>query len=173
MSAKKWTCDFHVNWHLAEHDVKTKHQCFKELINSYSPRLIYKCCISLLQCDFWSRKRDPLTKRDAYQNLSKWTTLHFQFTPCIYFWHTKSSKIHMKFKFQSIHLTKKLVFRAAFYKCNTHVTDIEYSLKSGFLIWLKILVDITVFLTVHFMICSKSRLICIRTYPREGCFIEI
>ena len=49
----------------------------------------------------------------------------------------------MKFKFQSLHLTKKVVSRAAFYKCDTHVFDIKYSLKkSDFLIRLKILVDI-------------------------------
>ena len=49
----------------------------------------------------------------------------------------------MKSKFQLFHLTRKLVFRAAFYKCNTHVFDIEYSLKkSDCLIRLKILVDI-------------------------------
>ena len=52
--------------------------------------------------------------------------------------------------------------------------DIEYSLKkSDFLIRLKTLVDIKVFLAFHFIICSKSRLICMRTYPREGCFIKI
>ena len=49
----------------------------------------------------------------------------------------------MKFKFQSFHLTNKLVFRAAFYKCNTHVFKIEHSLKkSDFLNRLNILVDI-------------------------------
>ena len=51
----------------------------------------------------------------------------------------------MKFKFQSLHLTNKLVYRAAFYKCNTPVFDIEHSLKkSDFLIRLKTLVDIKV-----------------------------
>ena len=55
--------------------------------------------------------------------------------------------MHMKFKFQSLHLTNKLVYRAAFYKCNTpRVFDIEHSLKkSDFLIRLNILVDIKVF----------------------------
>ena len=42
----------------------------------------------------------------------------------------KINKIHMKFKFQSLHLTNKLVYRAAFYNCTTqHVFHIEHSLK--------------------------------------------